>query len=199
MLKRCQSRKADRPACGLLAAMVLAGAALPWAGCTSGAVSASEASTVDVFFGTPVQRYIKQREAELVALQARATDLDDELLLKLGQLHAMERELAALEQSEAQSAQRVAVVQADLREARRKAEQAQAKAQDAATNVDDLRQWGTTRQAVGAEEVDQRQRDIEAQIAAVEQENQTLEQAIERSLRVRVEQLKARESSTLPT
>ena len=155
--------------------------------CATGAKSPQEANTAEILFGDNVQQYLAARRAKLQGLHNRATDLDQQILLKLGQLHRLERDLEATRTTTSKSDQERIQLMQEVAVQKSKAEKAfnlssVLKAQSESMQKEDkLARENRAPDQARIKSLDQDIADLEAKVVV-------LDRAIERNLKLKAEQ-----------
>ena len=129
--------------------------------------------------------HLASRRQVLGALQARASDLETQLMLDLGKLHRIETSRAAAGQNEAEArAQLLAVA-----EQRKKAEAMLEQIAEARLRLEKARAEKAATQAEAIERELAQQKALEAEIQRLESEVAIISDSIRRTLRLREEQM----------
>lgn len=171
-----------KPLLALLLLIILSGCA------STTPKDAYSASTVDILFTDSVQKYLANRRLQLEQLQFRSAELDDKLLMKIGELRALEQELNSARTRTGISDRELSELQSQV--AAKKAEAEKTFQKSTALQI----QMGEMKQQQIATEEEQkadvaRINELNQEIATLEQEEVILDRAIERNLNLKAEQI----------
>lgn len=157
-------------------------------GCASGAKTPGQANTAEILFGNNVQQYLAQRQAHLSSLKSKMVSLDESTVELLGNLHAIDQELAAVQSKADDSNAQIDALRAEVETKKRALEQNLARAESLKKQVD-MASSETERINLNQKADKARIATLFAEASKLEAHTAVLNRSITRTLNLKAEQL----------